>query len=126
MTEAAFFELQIGQSLNNVEVRIPRPIWHTVRGKLTGALPNDLANIYVHFSRDVGMIDDFGSLGVKVDSLGIFEGPAQPGRYKLFVVEMAPPNERGITHMTRKLGFAEISVGAHDVDGLEIQLWSRC
>jgi hypothetical protein len=126
VTEATFFDLRIGQRLNNIEVRIPRPIWRTLRGKLTGALPKDLTNIYVHFSRDVGMIDDFGSSGVKVDTLGNFESPVQPGRYKLFVWEMAPPDDHGYTRMTRELCSTEISVSsAHDVQGLEVQLQTR-
>lgn len=122
VTEATFFELQIGQRINNIEIHIPRPIWRTLRGKLAGALPNDLTNIHVFSTRDIGMIDDFGSLGVKVNSLGVFEIPVQPGRYKLFVWEMKPPDERGHTRMTRELGSTHISVGDHDVDGFEIEL----
>lgn len=122
VADADFFELPIGQSLNNLDVRIPRPIWRTVRGKLTGALPDDMSNIYVHFTRDVGMIDDFGSSGARVDALGAFESPAQPGRYRLRVWEMAPPSQDGYTRMTRELGSTEASVGEHDIDGLEILL----
>jgi hypothetical protein len=120
--DAAFFGLQIGQSLDGLEVRIPRPIWRTVRGKLTGALSEDMANIYVHFCRDVGMIDDFGSFGVKVDGLGAFEGHAQPGRYKMLVWEMTPAAQNGYMQRKREFSSAELTVGAHDVEGFEIQI----
>ncbi|QHN03012.1 carboxypeptidase-like regulatory domain-containing protein [Granulicella sp. WH15] len=122
VVDAVFFDLEMGQTLDHIEVRIPRPIWRTVRGRLTGALPDNLADTYVHFARDVGMIDDFGSMGVKVDSLGAFEGPAQPGRYRLFVWEMTPPDQDGYTQRKREFSSAEVTVGAHDTVGVEIQI----
>jgi Carboxypeptidase regulatory-like domain len=110
VSDAAPFDVQTGEIMTDLELRIPRPIWYTVRGKLTGTLPEDIEHLYVHFTRDVGMLDESGSLGVKVDSSGVFEGPAQPGRYRLSV------------SMTKEFGSAEVTVGAHDVDGLEIQI----
>jgi hypothetical protein len=87
------------------------------------ALPEDLAHLYVHFTRDMGTLDDFGSSGVKLGSSGVFEGTAQPGRYRLSVCEMAPPRQDGYTRMTKEFASAEITVGAHDADGLEIQVY---
>jgi len=120
--DAVFFEVRSGQRVKDLDVRIPRPIWRMVRGKLTGRLPNGLTNIYVHFTRDVGMIDDFGSLGAKVDSRGAFECTAQPGRYKLVVCEMSSPDAKSLTQMTMELGSTEIAVGTDDLNDLEIAL----
>jgi hypothetical protein len=122
VSAAAPFDVRTGEIMTDLELGIPRPIGYSVRGKLTGALPENLEHLYVHFTRDVGMLDEFGSLGVKVDSSGAFEGPAQPGRYRLSVWEMAPPREDGYTRMTKEFSSTEVTVGTHDVDGLEIQI----
>jgi hypothetical protein len=107
--DACPFDLQTGQTITDVEVRIPHPIWRTVRGKVTGALPEDLTNIYVHFTRDVGMLDNFGSVGHKVNPDGTFEGHAQPGRYRLSVWEMAQPLQDGGTRMTKQFASVLLS-----------------
>jgi len=120
--DACPFDLQIGQTMTDLEVRIPRPIWRTVRGKVTGALPEDLANICVLFTRDVGMLDDFGSGGPKVNADGTFEGCAQPGHYRLAVSEMAPPQPEGYVRMTKQLASVEVIVGDCDVEEVEIQI----
>jgi hypothetical protein len=43
--EAYPFNLGTGQTLAVLEIRIPRPVWRTVRGKVTGVLPEDLSNV---------------------------------------------------------------------------------
>ena len=116
--KASSFDLQTGQTITGLKVRIPRPIWRTVRGRITGELPESLANISVHFMRDVGMLDDFGSAGSKVNPDGTFEGHAQPGRYRLSVWEMAPPQPNGYTRLIRKFASVEITVGDLDVEGI--------
>ncbi|WP_158820377.1 carboxypeptidase-like regulatory domain-containing protein [Granulicella sp. S156] len=121
--DAGTFDVQAGQIKADLELRVPRPIWLTVRGKVTGELPEDIANISVHFTRDVGMLDDFGSLGVKVDSSRNFEAPVQTGRYRVFVWEMAPPLQNGYTRMTKELASSiELTVGTCDVEGFEVQV----
>jgi hypothetical protein len=110
--------------MTDLEVRIPRPIWHTVRGKVTGALPEDLANICVNFTRDVGMLDDFGGGGPKVNADGTFEDYAQPGRYRLSVWEMAPPQLNGYTRMTKQFASVEVIVGDRDLNEVEIEVFS--
>jgi hypothetical protein len=89
------FDLQTGQTMSDLDLRIPNPISRILRGRVTGTLPEDLAKIYVHFTRDVGMLDDFGSAGTKVNADGTFEGRAQPGRHRLAIWEMAPPQPDG-------------------------------
>jgi hypothetical protein len=120
--EAHPFDLQTGQTMTGLEIRIPRPIWRTVRGKVTGALPEGLANVYVHFVRDVGMLDDFGGGGPPVKADGTFEGQAQPGRYRLSVWEMAPPQPNGHTRGTQQFESVEVTVGDRNLDGLEIHV----
>ncbi len=122
IADASIIDLQSGESINHLEVHIPRPSWFTVRGKLTGLLPTDMTYVYVHFIRELGLLDEPGSGGAKIDSTGAFEEIVQPGRYKLRVWEMAPPNEAGYTQMIRELGQAGLSVGDSDVNGLEIPI----
>jgi hypothetical protein len=119
---ASPFDVKTGQTLSGLEVRIPRPVWCSVRGRLTGALPKDLANISVHFTRNVGMLDDFGSAGSKVNPDGTFEGDAQPGRHRLAVWEMAPPKPNGYTRLIRKFASVQITVGDEDVEGIEVHI----
>jgi hypothetical protein len=114
--DARPFDLQTGKTMNYLEVRIPHPIWRTVRGKVTGTLPEDLANIHVRFTRDVGMLDDFDGGGAKVNSDGTFEGLAQPGRYRLSVWELAPPQPNEYTKMARQFASVEVIVGHRDID----------
>ncbi len=123
VTDADSFDLQAGEIVHDLDLRIPRPVWRRVRGKVTGALPIDSAHIFVHFVRDVGMLDSFGSSGVKVDSSGAFEGVAQPGRYKLSVWEMAPPSQDGYTRMVQEFASTDIAIGAHDLDRVEIRIY---
>jgi hypothetical protein len=120
--EARPFDLKTGQSLTDLEIRIPRPIWRTVRGKVTGALPDDLSNLYVHFVRVVGMLDDFGGGGPPVKADGTFEGPAQQGRYRLSVWHMAPPQPDARTRGTKQFGSVEITVEDRDLNGVEIHV----
>jgi hypothetical protein len=116
------FDLQTAQALNNLEVRIPRPIWRIVRGRLTGALPEDLTTSYVFFTRLVGMLDDFGSAGAKVNADGTFEGHAQPGRHRLVVCEMASRQPDGRTRGIKQFASVEIIVGDRDLNDVEIQV----
>jgi hypothetical protein len=120
--EAQPFDLHTGQTIRDLEIQIPRPIWRTVRGRVTGELPEDSANIFVHFMRDVGMLDDFGSVGSPVHPDGTFEGYAQPGRYKLLVWEMAPPQPNGYTRGIKQFASVEVTVGDRDVEGIEIHV----
>jgi hypothetical protein len=120
--DARAFDLQTGQTVTDLEVHIPSPIWRTVRGRVTGALPEGSANIYVHFTRDVGMLDDFGSAGTKVNADGTFKICAQPGRHRLRVWEMAPPKPDGHTKMTKQFASTEVIVGDCDLDEVEIEV----
>ncbi|HEV2417398.1 MAG TPA: hypothetical protein VGX94_06315 [Terriglobia bacterium] len=122
--EAQPFDLQTGQTIRDLEIRIPRPIWRTVRGRVTGELPEDMANIFVHFIRDVGMLDDFGSAGSPVSSDGTFEGYAQPGRHKLTVWQMAPPQPDGYTRGIKQFVSVEVTVADQDVEGIKIHIGS--
>lgn len=101
---------------------IPRPIWRTVKGKVIGALPENWVNICVMFTRDLGMIDDLGCGGPRIQADGTFETYAQPGCHRLAVWEMTPTPQPGHTRMTRELAFGEVKVRTRDVDGFEIQL----
>jgi hypothetical protein len=57
---------------------------------------------------------------VKAD--GTFEAPAQLGRYRLSVWQMAPPQSDGRTRGTKQFSSVEITVGDRDLDGVKIQV----
>jgi hypothetical protein len=120
--EASPFDLQIGQTMTDLEVRIPRPIWRTVRGTVTGAPQENLATMCVMFTRDRGMLDDLGGGGPEIQADGTFEYDGQPGRYRLSVWEMTPPSQEGFTQMTKQFASMEVVVGSQDLDGIEIQV----
>jgi hypothetical protein len=120
--DADYFDLQIGQTLSDLEIRIPRPIWHTVRGKIIGTLPENPENVYVMFTRDIGMLDDLGGGGPHLKADGTFEGHAQPGRYRLLVWEMSPPQPDGRSTKVKEFTSLEITVGDRDLEGVEIQI----
>jgi hypothetical protein len=123
ISDAGVFDIQTGQIMAGLELCVPRPVWRIVRGRVTGELPEGIANIYVYFTRDVGMLDDFGSTGSKVDANRNFEGHAQPGCYKLSVWEMTSPAEDGHTQMTKEFASSiAVTVGASDVEGIEIRV----
>jgi hypothetical protein len=119
--ESQPFDLEIGQTMTDVQVRIPHPVWCTVRGKLTGVLPDSLENLVVMFSRDYGTLDNFGGSGCKVNSDGTFENHAQQGHYKLFVWEMTP-QEDGYTRMLKEFASVEVTVGPRNLEELEIRI----
>jgi hypothetical protein len=121
ISEAMSFDLQPGQTISNLEVRISQPVWYNIRGRLTGDLPEPLSGVYVLFGHNVGMLDDFGFLGHPVNQDGTFEGHAQPGRLKLFVNRLTS-TPAGYKHAKEQFANVEVRVGDCDVENLEIHI----
>jgi hypothetical protein len=63
ISDATGFDLQLGQTISGLQIQIPRPVSHTVRGKVTGELPTGPHRINVMFSRTMGTIDVIGGGG---------------------------------------------------------------
>jgi hypothetical protein len=125
LANATEFDIAAGEVISGLQVRIPRPIRHTVRGKVIGDLPEQPARISVMFARDIGASDHMGGAGVPVQADGTFEYATLPGRYSLEVCEFSPPEPDGRTHMLRRFGKATINVAEADLDGVDIQISSE-
>jgi hypothetical protein len=123
ISDATGFDVQVGQITSGLQLRIPCPVWHTVRGKVTGDLPTGPNRINVMFSRTMGTIDGVGGGGgPKVEQDGSFEYQAQSGAYSVEVCEFSPLDPDGRSRMLRKLATASIRVTNADLDGIEIYI----
>jgi hypothetical protein len=126
LADAIGFDIAVGEVISGLQVRVPRPVPHTVHGKLIGDLPEQRARISVMFAREIGMIDPVGGAsGSPVQVDGTFECVALPGRYSIEVCEFSPPEPDGRTRMLRRFGKATINVPEADLDGVEIQICSE-
>lgn len=118
------FDIQSGQTVSGLQIRIARPVWHTVRGNVIGELPAERGRISVMFTRDIGTIDPVGGAGgTLVQPDGTFEYMAQSGRYSAEVCEFSLSGPSGRT-MLRSFGMAAIVVDGDDVSGLQIHVSS--
>jgi hypothetical protein len=123
MSGAIGFDIRSGQTVSGLQIRIPRPVWHTVRGKVIGELPVEHGRISVMFTRDFGTIDPIGGgSGAAVQPDGTFEHMAQTGRYSVEICEFSPPEASGRTHMLRRFGSAAVAVAGDDLSGVEIHI----
>jgi len=121
---AISFDIQSRQTVSGLQIRIPRPVWHTVRGRVVGELPAERARISVMFTRDIGTLEPVGGgSGASMQPDGTFEHVAQSGRYSVEICEFSPPEPSGRTYILRRYGTAAIAV-ADDSSGFEIQVSS--
>jgi hypothetical protein len=126
LADATGFDIAAGEVISGLQVRVPHPVPHTVRGKLIGDLPEQRARISVMFAREIGTIDPVGGAsGSTVQVDGTFECVALPGRYSIEVCEFSPPEPDGRTRMLRRFGKGTINVPEADLDGVEIQICSE-
>lgn len=125
ISDATGFDVQLGKTISGLKLQIPRPVWHTVRGKVTGKLPTEPHRINVMFSRTMGTIDVIGGGGgPTVGQDGTFEHQVQSGDYAVEVWEFAPPEPDGRTSVLRKFAATNIRVTNADLDGIEIRISS--
>lgn len=127
ISDATGFDVQLGQTISGLQIQIPRPVWYTVRGKVTGELPAGPHRINVMFSRTMGTIDVIGGGGgPKVQQDGTFEHHVQSGDYTIEVWESAPPEPNGRSSVIRKFATTKtnIRVNNADLDGIEIRIVS--
>jgi hypothetical protein len=123
ISDATGFDVELGKMISGLQIQIPCPIWHTVRGKVTGDLPEGPHRINVMFSRTMGTIDGVGgSGGPKVEQDGTFEHQVQSGDYAVEVWEFAPPGPDGRTKVLRKFAATNIRVTDANLDGIEIHI----
>lgn len=123
ISEATGFDVQLGQTISNLDLRIPRPVWHTVQGKVVGDLPAGPNKIYVMFSRTMGTIETIsGIVGSPVQQDGTFEHQLQSGNYHVEVWEHAPPEPNGSTRIVRTFLVTSIQIINNDLCGLEIPI----
>jgi len=122
---AVGFDIATAEVIAGLQVRIPRPVLHTVRGKVIGDLPEQRARISVMFAREIGAIDPVGGAGgPALLADGSFEHTILRGRYSIEVCEFSPPEPDGRTRILRRFGKATIEVADADQNGFEIQISS--
>lgn len=126
LANALGFDIAAGEVISGLQMRIPRPVRHTVRGKVIGDLPEQRAHISVMFGREIGIIDDpvGGASGPTVQADGTFEYSVLPGHYSVEVCEFSPPETDGRTRLLRRIGKTTINVAEADLDDIEIQISS--
>jgi hypothetical protein len=123
ISDATGFDVEQGQTISGLLLQIPRTVWYTVRGKVTGELPRGPHQINVMFSRTMGTIDGIGGGGgPKVGQDGTFEHQVQSGDYAVEVWEFAPPEPDGRTRVLRKFAATNIRVTNADLNGIEIHI----
>jgi hypothetical protein len=111
--------------ISGLQVRIPAPGLHLVRGKVIGDLPEQSAHISVMFARDIGALEPVGASGPDVRADGTFEYTVLPGRYSVEVCEFSPAEPDGRIRMFRPFGKATINVAEADLNGVEIHVSSE-
>jgi len=128
ISDATSFDVEAGQMISGLQIQIPRPVWHTVRGRVTGDLPKVPNRINVMFSRTMGTIDILGGGGgPRVEQDGTFEYQVQSGDYSVEVWEFAPPEPDGRTRVLRSFAVTNITiirVTNADLYGIEIHILS--
>ncbi len=123
ISDATGFDVQAGQTIPDLEIQIPSPVWHTVRGKVTGDLPTERTRINVMFTRTMGTIDASGwGGGALLERDGTFECQVQSGVYSVEVCEFSPAEPDGRTRMLRNLATTNIRVTNADLSGIEIHI----
>jgi|GEM_PF-3461795 len=123
LSGATGFDITSGEESGPLQVRIPRPVRYTVRGRIIGNLPEKHERISVMFARDIGAIEPVGGTGGHaLHEDGTFEDTVLPGRYIVEVCEFAQPEPNGRTHGLRKFGNITIDVTDADLDGIEIPI----
>ena len=107
----------------NLHVRIPRPLRHRVKGRVTRVLPPERKYISIQFRRELGALDQVGwAGGAVIEPDGQFEGVEQPGRYYAEICQFTPPGPSGRTCLVRSLGSTTLTIGSEDLSGIEIQV----
>ena len=120
---ATGFDVQAGQKISGLQMRIPRPVWHTVRGKVMGDLPREREreNICAMFTRDIGTIDGGeGASEASVQPDGIYGAVGLLFRRGLRV--HATRAHRPHVRALRRFGTATITVADDDLSSVEIHL----
>ena len=121
--EARELQVQAGQGNPELQITIPCPTWYTVRGKVTGSLPEEYSRISVLFARDLGAVDQIGGAsGARVQPDGSFEFMAQQGHYAAEICEFAPPDASGRTYVLRCFGTGSITVTDKDLSGVQFEI----
>lgn len=118
---ATGFDIAIGELRSGLQIQIPCPVWHTVRGKVIGNLPLAKRHVSAMFAWDPGAIDPIGgSGGVRVQPDGTFELMLQPGHYSVEIWEFSTPEPSGRIRFVRSFGKTAVDVADGDLNGIEI------
>jgi hypothetical protein len=116
---ASPFEVRAGESVNSV-IRVPKPTWFNVSGRVVGNLPAERDQVVVMFQRDMGILEGVGGVGFPLDA-GKFAGMFLGGSYSASVHQTTPPEPNGYTRSAQQFGSTVVTINA-DVHNLSLSL----
>jgi hypothetical protein len=120
------FDVSAGEALSGLQLRIPRPIRYTIRGRVIGDLPGEPANTSVMFTREFGAIDGIGGgSGIPVQADGSFEDKMHPGIYTAELSEFSAPDRDGRAHLVGRFGKVKLDLTQGDLYDIEIHVSSE-
>jgi Carboxypeptidase regulatory-like domain len=120
------FDVSAGETLSGLQLRIPRSLRHTIRGRVIGDLPGEPANTFVMFTREFGAIDGIGGgSGAPVQAEGSFEKEMHPGIYTAELTEFSAPDGEGRTHLIGRFGKVRLDLTQGNLYDVEIHVSSN-
>ena len=117
---ASPFELRAGESVNLV-IRVAKPTWFNISGRVVGNLPVERDQMVVMFQRNMGILEGVGGVGFSIDAIGSFAGMLLGGSYSASIHQMTPPEPSGYTRSIQQFGSAVVNIDA-DVQDLNLRL----
>lgn len=118
VSSASLFELRAGELVNLV-VRVPKPTWFNISGRIIGNLPAERDQMDVMFQRNMGILDGVGGLGFPIDANGGFAGMLLGGSYSASIHQMTRPEPNGYTRSIRQFGSTVVNIN-EDIQDLEL------
>ena len=119
ISEAVPFEVHAERAQSNLVVQVPTPTWFNIAGRVVDPLPIESKNLFVHFSRDMGILPDVGSVGFPIQADGSFTGMVLKGSYIVSAHKMTHPEPSGYTRSLEHSGSIRTII-EQDVYGLEV------
>lgn len=113
VTAATMIELVAGHDWPATDITLRKlPVYH-VRGKVTGQVPTDRAQLRVSVLTRSSVFMDFGGASSHIGPDGAFDIPlVSPGAYKVMLVS--------VIGNFKVLGAVPVDVGSHDVENLVV------
>ena len=118
VSSASPFELRAGEAVNLV-IRVPKPTWFKISGRIIGNLPAERDQVDVMFQRNMGILEGVGGVGFSIDPNGRFAGMLLGGSYFVSIHQMTRPKSNGCTRSIKQFGSMVVNIN-EDVQDLEL------